>query len=62
VTRANLDALEAILRWKVEHDIRVFRISSNSIPFGPHRNVETSPNAGGRRIAIRPSPQRNVET
>jgi UV DNA damage endonuclease len=41
VTRANLDALEAILRWNVEHDIRVFRISSNSIPFGPHRNVET---------------------
>jgi len=33
---ANLDALEAILRWNVAHDVRVFRISSGTIPFGGH--------------------------
>ena len=33
---ANLDALEAILCWNLEHDIRVFRITSNLIPFGSH--------------------------
>ena len=33
---ANLDALEAILRWNLEHDIRVFRLTSNLIPFGSH--------------------------
>lgn len=33
---ANLDALEAVLHWNVEHDIRVFRLTSNLIPFGSH--------------------------
>ena len=33
---ANLNALEAILRWNLEHDIRVFRLTSNLIPFGSH--------------------------
>jgi UV DNA damage endonuclease len=33
---ANIDALEAILRWNVAHDVRVFRISSGTIPFGGH--------------------------
>jgi UV DNA damage endonuclease len=33
---ANLDALEAVLRWNVEHDIRVFRISSNIVPLASH--------------------------
>jgi UV DNA damage endonuclease len=36
VTALNLDALEAILRWNVAHGIDVFRISSNTIPFGSH--------------------------
>lgn len=36
VTAANLDALETILRWNVGHGIEVFRISSNTIPFGSH--------------------------
>ena len=33
---ANLDALEAILRWNAEHNIEVFRLTSNLIPFGSH--------------------------
>lgn len=33
---ANLDALEAILRWNIAHGILVFRLTSNVIPFGSH--------------------------
>jgi UV DNA damage endonuclease len=33
---ANLDALEAILRWNAQHGIQVFRLTSNLIPFGSH--------------------------
>ena len=33
---ANLDALEAILRWNEQHGIEVFRVTSNLIPFGSH--------------------------
>jgi UV DNA damage endonuclease len=33
---ANLDALEAVLRWNAEHDIRVFRLSSNIVPLASH--------------------------
>ena len=32
----NLDALEGILRWNMKHDIEVFRITSDLIPFGSH--------------------------
>lgn len=33
---ANLDALEAILRWNEANGIQVFRLTSNLIPFGSH--------------------------
>jgi UV DNA damage endonuclease len=33
---ANLDALEAILRWNAAHAIHVFRLTSNLIPFASH--------------------------
>ncbi len=33
---ANLDALEAILRWNEQHGVEVFRVTSNLIPFGSH--------------------------
>ncbi len=33
---ANLDALEAILRWNAAHDVQVFRLTSNLIPFASH--------------------------
>ena len=33
---ANLDKLEAILRWNDANDIRVFRVSSNTVPLASH--------------------------
>ena len=36
LTAANLDALEAILRWNAAHGIEVFRLTSNLVPFGSH--------------------------
>ena len=36
LVEANLDALEAILRWNREHGIQVFRLTSNLIPFASH--------------------------
>lgn len=33
---ANLDALEAIIRWNEEHGIEVFRMTSNLVPFASH--------------------------
>jgi UV DNA damage endonuclease len=33
---ANLDGLARVLRFNVDHDIRLFRISSDVIPFGSH--------------------------
>jgi UV DNA damage endonuclease len=33
---ANLDTLEAILRWNDANDIRVFRVSSNTVPLASH--------------------------
>jgi UV DNA damage endonuclease len=36
LAEANLDALEAILRWNDEHGIQVFRVTSNLIPLASH--------------------------
>lgn len=36
VARANLQALKEILGWNERHGIRLFRITSNLIPFGSH--------------------------
>jgi len=36
LTLANLDALEAILRWNAAHGIVVFRLTSNLVPFASH--------------------------
>lgn len=36
LVEANLDALEAILRWNELHGIEVFRLTSNLVPFGSH--------------------------
>ena len=33
---ANLDTLEAILRWNDANDIQVFRVSSNTVPLASH--------------------------
>jgi UV DNA damage endonuclease len=33
---ANLDALEAILRWNEAHGVQVFRVTSNLIPLASH--------------------------
>lgn len=49
---SNLDALEAILRWNAEHDIRVFRLTSNLVPLASHP-VNTLPwwDEFGERLA-----------
>ncbi len=36
LTASNLAALGEILRWNAEHGIRVFRITSNLVPFASH--------------------------
>jgi UV DNA damage endonuclease len=36
LTAGNLDALEKILRWNAERGIRVFRLTSNLVPFASH--------------------------
>jgi UV DNA damage endonuclease len=35
--RSNLAALENILKWNLQHDITLFRITSDLIPFGSHQ-------------------------
>ncbi|GER91242.1 UV DNA damage endonuclease [Dictyobacter vulcani] len=37
---ANMALLAAILRWNREHDIMMYRLSSDLIPFGSHAEVE----------------------
>jgi UV DNA damage endonuclease len=36
VAQANLEALENILRWNLAQDIRLFRLTSDLVPFGGH--------------------------
>ncbi|KMQ49774.1 UV DNA damage endonuclease [Chitinispirillum alkaliphilum] len=36
VTRGNLSALREILQWNLDHDITLFRITSQLVPFGSH--------------------------
>lgn len=36
LSRQNLEALQTVLRWNQAHGVRLFRISSEVIPFGSH--------------------------
>lgn len=42
LSRQNLAALETILQWNAAHGIRLFRIASETIPFGSHE-INTMP-------------------